>query len=305
MRTDRWLAAALYDQDHGYYSSSHARPGAKSDFMTPVTLGGGTLGGILGRWAGGVGVPAVVEVGGGDGRLASRFVEACHVPYAVVDWGVGEGPGWRRHAPGDPPAPTPGALLLAVEVLDAMPVRRFRPAVGGWEEEWWRADEAGEWAADWLPVDGPCPASALPPAEAGDGVVEVPVGLEEALAGWASLAPGGRALFIDYGSAGPTGDSLRGFSRHRLLEPLSAPGAVDWTATVRWPTVQRAMERCGFCDVEVLPLGIYLAGLGEEAVFGGGEGHRERLAVKELLSPLGMGESFQALTASVSGTPRP
>lgn len=303
LRTDRWLEAALYDPGHGYYRAGRREPGAGGDFHTPVHLGG-ALGGLLGRWAQARGVPAIVEIGGADGRLAND-ITACHqVPYRLVDWGAGDGERWRRCPPEAPGPPVPGALLLGVEVLDALPVRRFRPAGEGWEEEHWLADEEGAWTAAWLPAPA-APVAALPAAERTGGVVEWRPGLAAALASWAALAPGGEALLIDYGRLEPPGDTLRGFAGHRLLEPLCLPGRADWTATVDFTRAARLARESGWGGVAARTLTNFVLEAGDGVVFGEGLPPRERLGLKELASPLGLGETFMALSARLPGQAQP
>jgi NADH dehydrogenase [ubiquinone] 1 alpha subcomplex assembly factor 7 len=53
---------------------------------------------------------------------------------------------------------------------------------------------------------------------------------------------GGAALFIDYGSAEGSRDSLRGFSRHQQVHFLSRPGEVDITADVDFLALQHAIN---------------------------------------------------------------
>jgi NADH dehydrogenase [ubiquinone] 1 alpha subcomplex assembly factor 7 len=53
---------------------------------------------------------------------------------------------------------------------------------------------------------------------------------------------GGAALFIDYGSAQGSSDSLRGYSRHEQVPFLSLPGQVDITADVDFFALKHAIN---------------------------------------------------------------
>jgi NADH dehydrogenase [ubiquinone] 1 alpha subcomplex assembly factor 7 len=53
---------------------------------------------------------------------------------------------------------------------------------------------------------------------------------------------GGAALFIDYGSAQGSSDSLRGYSRHEQVPFLSLPGQVDITADVDFSALKHAIH---------------------------------------------------------------
>lgn len=54
---------------------------------------------------------------------------------------------------------------------------------------------------------------------------------------------GGGALVIDYGSTTGTGDTIRGFSRHKQVPVLSLPGSVDITADVDFRALSYAVKQ--------------------------------------------------------------
>ncbi|CAH7686189.1 S-adenosyl-L-methionine-dependent methyltransferase [Phakopsora pachyrhizi] len=53
---------------------------------------------------------------------------------------------------------------------------------------------------------------------------------------------GGAGLVIDYGNDHFFGNSLRGFYRHRIADPLSKPGLTDITSNVDFSNLRRAMD---------------------------------------------------------------
>ena len=79
-----FMAAALYDPDHGYYADpDRQQTGRGGDFITSVSVGA-CFGGLLGReiarrWREDFGAAdrfAIVEQGAHDGRLARDILEA-------------------------------------------------------------------------------------------------------------------------------------------------------------------------------------------------------------------------------------
>ncbi|MBC8515330.1 SAM-dependent methyltransferase [bacterium] len=291
IRTDLWIEAALYDPKRGYYRNDRREPGADGDFHTPVHLGG-VLGRVLALSL--AHSPGVIEVGGGNGKLAKAILT--HQPqllYRVVDYSrPPPGAPWIQESPESPISPLRGGTLLGVELLDALPIRRFRKSECI-EEEYWVFDSS--WEPQWLPTDeeGSSLFHSVPP---GEGILEIRPSLESLLTTWTRCVPQGRILFVDYGA--PTGwrDSLRGFRGHQQVPPFSKPGYTDWTATVSWKRIQSLLEKGGW-TTEVQTLTLWLLDqvepLWEELSFS----PQEQLAFKELISPLGLGETFQVLTA--------
>lgn len=133
-------------------------------------------------------------------------------------------------------------LLVANEFFDALPIRQFVRAGGGWHERvvgW--AD--GRFAAGLDPVDVtafiPPPLAAAPPGS----VVEVsPAATATAAEIGARLRDdGGAALIVDYGHAGPvTGDTLQAVRGHAAADPFADPGEIDLTAHVDFTALAAA-----------------------------------------------------------------
>ena len=117
---------------------------------------------------------------------------------------------------------------------------------------------------------------------------------------------GGGALIIDYGSIG-TGDTIRGFSKHKQVCFLSRPGSVDITADVDFRALRHAISQVtneGTTTFGPVGQGQFLMSLGagervetlidDENVT---EDQAEDLfnAFERLASPDHMGERFKVL----------
>ena len=332
---DRFMEWALYDPRDGFYQSARPRLGPAGDFVTAVhatPLYGQCLGRYVRRrleeMAGGPPV-RIVEIGPGDGRLAAailtelgrRPLRAHLASYDMVersDARARESYATARRAVG--PAETEirrvaglgtdgpvRGIVLAHEVLDAAPCRRFRRTETGWEELGVRADASG-----WREVARPIDAPALPPGgevaiEPGSIVEQAPaaVGLLRAIA---DRLQGGRAIVVDYGMdemellRGHPGGTLAAVGGHRDLVPdPSLGGTVDWSAFVNFDRVRRAIRESGLTIWSDQPLREALESWGlpellaeeERDPWGGSEERvRRRLSVKRLLFGF---ERFRAL----------
>ncbi|GAU97512.1 hypothetical protein RvY_08794 [Ramazzottius varieornatus] len=58
---------------------------------------------------------------------------------------------------------------------------------------------------------------------------------------------GGSALIIDYGHEGTKADTLRGFHKHQVVEPLAAPGETDLTTDVDFSLMKHLLEDKALC----------------------------------------------------------
>ncbi len=332
---DRFMEWALYDPRDGFYQAARPRLGPAGDFVTAVhatPLYGACLGRYVRRRLEAMADSAplrLVEIGPGDGRLAAailtelgrRPLHARLASYDLVersDARARESYATARRAVGPPGTEIrrvagPGTdgplrgIVLAHEVLDAAPCRRFRRTETGWEELGVRAD-----GGRWREVARPIAAPPLPPGgevaiEPGAIVERAPAaaGLVRAIA---DRLQGGRAIVVDYGMdemellRGHPGGTLAAVGAHRDLPPEpSLGGSVDWSAFVNFDRVRRAIRDSGLTVWSDRPLRDALESWGlpellaeEERNGQGGseERVRRRLAVKRLLFGF---ERFRAL----------
>jgi SAM-dependent MidA family methyltransferase len=293
----RFMELALYDPDGGYYRSAAARPGRAGDFLTAPELHpifGELLGGAVAQAWDGLGRPdpfVVAEYGAGDGALAEPMIAALRATpvwaalrYSPVD--IDE----RRLASlrdrlasaelADPLERAPDrpfdGLVIANEVLDALPVHRVRR----------RGEHLRELAVD-VDADGALIEVEVEPTtpRVAERLESEGVQLEDGqtaevcleLDGWiADVAGGlrrGLLLLIDYGAiaaelydAGRRRDgTLRAYVRHQVHDdPYRLVGRQDLTAHVDVTAVEAAAHAAGLSTVGITTQAEALMGLGIE-----------------------------------------
>jgi SAM-dependent MidA family methyltransferase len=198
------------------------------------------------------------------------------------------------------PAPT---VLLANEVLDALPVHRVWMTREGPREGYVAL------AADGSFVEQPGPLSPelvdlIPELEIG-AKIEVDLAARDLLASLARSTTRCFAVFLDYGTSGSPGDTLRGFREHRVTPWLESPGEQDVTADVDFALIARFAKEAGFDVVGPVSQSEFLGDLGlvDDLTSALSRGDTQAyLAGKGLLMPGGMGERFSAI-ALVRGVP--
>src|SRR5262245_10358357 len=138
----RFMDVALHDPDHGYYAAGARRLGREGDFFTASDVGpafGAALARQLVEMDRALGRPApfdYVEIGAGRGLLARDVLDAWPDPGRVRATLCDPSPGMRRAAAERVPearvvsspqdAGGGAGAVVAVEVLDALPVHRVR-----------------------------------------------------------------------------------------------------------------------------------------------------------------------------------
>ena len=203
--------------------------------------------------------------------------------------------------------PAGPAIVVANEVLDALPTRQLVRTPDGWRERCVGMSPTGQLVF----VSGD-PVAAIPDALAavadtarsGD-VLEV-TGADElagGLARRARVAPLA-ALLIDYGHVDSAlGDTLQAVRGHAFAQPLQAPGSADLSAQVDFAQVAASLRRHGLGLDGPVSQAAFLSRLGmtERASrlmsANAGQANAIEMAVGRLLSPSGMGARFQALGA--------
>lgn len=336
----RFMNAALYAPGLGYYMAGQARFGAGGDFVTAPGISplfarclATQVAEVLARTDGG----DIVEYGAGDGALAAGLLQALAekdlLPrrYRIVEIsaplrasqrarieelsGLADRVEWLD----GPPAADWQGVALANEVLDAMPVDRFRLRDGGCEAIGVvAAGEGFGWHSR--------PADASLANAVACFKLELPDGY---LSEWRPMLPAwidavtatmrqGALLLIDYGlprsqyyHASRSGGSLCAFFRHRRVDDVFArPGLQDLTAWVDFTAVAEAAAANGLEVAGFATQAHFLASLGidrELAAALEGVSTREALALSSgastLLLPGEMGERFKvmALTRGIEG----
>ena len=336
---ERYMALCLGHPTLGYYTTRDPF-GADGDFTTAPEISQ-IFGELLGLWAAQVwldmGAPApcrLIEIGPGRGtlmadalRAMARALPACLDALSVHM--VETSPVLRRSQQATLAGRAGGvalhgriswherieqaldgpAIILANELLDALPVRQFVATPEGWHER-----------LVGLSADGSLCFGLAPGSTAGLGallpagtVLEVPHAAD-ALAGTLAAhvaSHGGAALLIDYGAAeAGTGDTLQAVQRHRFVDPLAEPGEADLTTQVQFDRV-RAAAIAGKARVHgPVAQGVFLARLGlaqraaalmrnatepQAAAIAAGA---ERLAGMEGRAPTAMATLFKAIAVA-------
>jgi SAM-dependent MidA family methyltransferase len=341
----RYMELALYAPGLGYYAAGSHKLGAGGDFITaPETSP--LFARCLARQAAQVlehlGGGDVLEFGAGSGALAVDLLPALEslgrLPgrYLILE----PSPDLRarqQHAVAGlpdalrervrwlhalPDAGTLRGVVLANEVLDAMPVDVFAWTPGGVREKGVTWDgHALAWAERPAGAELAAAVQRLW-SETGGWPSGYTSERNPSLPAWVSAVSqtlaAGVILLIDYGyprreyySAERRQGTLMGYYRHRALtDPLILPGLVDITAHVDFTAVAEAGLAAGLEVAGYTTQAWFLIGAGLDAVFreAASEDPREQIAlagqVRQLTLPGEMGERFQAM-ALTRGVPVP
>lgn len=332
MPFERFMRMALYEPGLGYYVNGLHKFGAAGDFVTAPEEGvlfGRAMAGVLddvgaaldGDWT-------LLELGPGSGKLARDVLLAlAHPPArclllepsaplrAVQAETLADLPddlAARVEWIASPPDTPFDGVVLANEVVDALPVHRFRIARQGIEAACVTVDD-GRFAWRWRPADDALAAAVaqvlrdLPEPLADGYASEVCVMLPEWLRAVTAALARGLALFVDYGyprreyyHPDRSDGTLVCHYRHRAhFDPFTWPGLTDLSAFVDFTALADAGRRAGL-DVAgfTTQAGFLLeSGVGEAIERVADEDERLRLAgeFKRLVLPGEMGERFKVL----------
>lgn len=320
----------------GYYATRDPF-GREGDFVTAPEISqifGELLGlALVRRWLDLGGTPKVrlVEMGPGRGTLMAdawraarglpgfagaasvhlvetsrhlRRLQAAKLEGVPVQW---------HDTLGDVPDDAP-LLLVANELLDALPVRQFERGLAGWRERMVTLAPGDRLAFATAAGRSPFHGTLMQrhPGAAVGVVVELSPAREAVAAeiGRRLAAHDGLALLVDYGSrrlGGPTLQAVRG---HATADPLEAPGEVDVSSHVDFGVLAEVAMLSGAAAWGPLPQGELLLRLGAEArldrlVRGQPPERAEALrqGIERLVDPAQMGALFVALAVSRGDAP--
>ncbi len=340
---ERYLHLALYTPALGYYAGRRQIFGADGDYVTAPGLGSLFAACVAGQVAEVLAAPGmppggrapeapleIVEFGAGSGDLAAMLLleldrlGALPGRYSILETGaalrarqkerIAELPGpianrvrWLREMP----ARVRG-VILANEVLDAMPFHRFRVQPDG------RVSALGVRAAD----DGFCwdSGEALPETAALAREFGLPPGYESE---WSRQVPAwvrtaaerlevGVMLLVDYGydrrtyyHADRSMGTMRCHYRHLAHDdPFLWPGLQDITAHVDFSGVCEAARAAGLTLLGYADQARFLVGAGFAEIYAGrhreaGAGSPQAMALaaeaRRLTMPGEMGEQFKCI----------
>lgn len=278
---DRYMETALYAPGLGYYVNGRRKFGEAGDFVTAPEVSplfSRCLARQISECLNNLGGGSVLEVGAGSGRMVADVLAELEALGAVPDrYQILElSPSLQQTQydtlkdsvphllarvewlSGLPEAGFRG-VLLGNELLDAMPVHRFRRAGDSWQELSVAAGDEG-FCDHWTEVNSPGLAQVLADiwlnnAEVDDGYSsEVNMRLGPWLQAVSGILDAGYLVLIDYGytrreyyHAERRQGTLMCHFRHRAYaDPYLLPGLQDITANVDFTALARASVQLGF-----------------------------------------------------------
>ncbi len=328
---DRFMELALYAPGLGYYTGGRRKFGANGDFVTAPEVSP-LFGRCLARQCRQVlqalGGGTILEFGAGSGVLAAELLAELETlgslpeRYLILELSAELQQRQRETLAGRVPhllervrwlsEPPPGlhGVVLANELVDALPVHRFRIEDGRVLEQFvaWRGEvPALVWDAPASPGLEPAVAALGPLPD--DYESEICLRAAPWIGSLAGTLDAGLALLIDYGYPRaeyyhPQRDrgTLMCHYRHRAhADPLLFPGLQDITSHVDFTALAEAGQAAGLTVCGYTTQAFFLMGCGLESLLAASDPERvaEHMAlmqgVKRLTLPSEMGERFKVL----------
>ncbi|MBA2652310.1 MAG: SAM-dependent methyltransferase [Tatlockia sp.] len=327
-----FMQQVLYDLEFGYYSAGLEKFGSKGDFITApelTPLFGQTLANQCQQVLQNLEQPKLFEFGAGSGRLCVDLLTALEtlsslpVNYFILELSSNlrqrqqtlfeqEIPHlldriqWLDRWPTEPF----NGVVIANEVLDAMPVHRFLQTEQGLEESFVSLDAKGNLVEIFKPATNPrlinqvkqCLDSDLSPY-----LSEVNLFIDDWIKQCFTMLSAGVMFIIDYGfprheyyHPDRNTGTLMCHYRHRAhTDPFINLGEQDITAHVDFTHVAEAAHAAGFHVAGFCNQASFLLSNGLLSLLEKPEEERLRLeklqAVKQLIQPTEMGELFKVL----------
>ena len=340
---DRYMELALYAPGLGYYVNGRRKFGEAGDFVTAPEVSAvfskclaAQLHECLDRLGGG----ELLEVGAGSGRMAADLLSALEqrdalpVRYTILELSPSLQATQRETLQASVPhllsrvawvqrLPDPGfrGVLVANELLDAMPVHRFRRADGLWQESSVGLDGNGLHDS-WGTLRSVALAEALnvlwsDPDEVEEGYEsEINLRLAPWLKAVSERMHQGYVVLIDYGYTGREyyhperrqGTLMCHFRHLAYSDPYLLPGLQDITANVDFSALAAAATANGFELAGYTTQAHFLIDNGLDQVIAGSDPGEPRAhlqlmqGVKRLTLPGEMGERFKVM-ALARGVP--
>jgi SAM-dependent MidA family methyltransferase len=327
-----YMGAALYTPGLGYYAAGSRKFGSAGDFITAPELTplfadalAVQVADVLAQLPGSV----LIELGPGTGRLAADLLVALTARNALPDrcqlLEVSPDLRERQRALLRERAPEslrrvewidvlPGewrGVVLANEILDAIPPHLIARRGGAWLERGVERDDTGALRFGDRPLARGAlrdEARACFPAE-GDYSSEINPAARALVTGLGTRCAAGLFLMLDYGFPASeyyhpqrNGGTLMAHYRHRAIDdPFFLPGLADLTAHVDFSAIAHAAAAGGMSVAGYATQARFLINCGIlDALARRGDPQsasylREAAAVQKLLSPAEMGELFKVL----------
>lgn len=326
----RFMELALYAPRLGYYSGGASKLGADGDFTTAPEITP-LFGATLARVAAAIiaqSAPDIIEFGAGTGRLARDVITALGQQgvalnsYTIIELS-GELRARQQEALQDLPQvrwldampESFSGVVLANEVLDAMPVELVIRSAGGWMRQMVTV-ENGAFAFVQAPLGAGLQEQLVHQVPEHEHMLEGyvtelhPVGAGF-MGSLAQMFAGGRgaAILLDYGFPAHEyyldqrigGTLMCHYRHHAHPDPFYLPGLQDITAHVDFTAMALAAQDAGLPVLGYMNQANFLlsAGIGELLLENDPEHAISYLphsrAVQKLVSPAEMGELFKVL----------
>ena len=324
----RYMELALHAPGLGYYSAGATKFGAAGDFVTAPEMGR-VFGRTLARQAAQIlqnGIPDVVELGAGSGRLARDLLAELETldslprryfmletsadlrqrQHELLQRDIPDLAGRVEWLDAWPSSLT--ALVLGNEVLDAMPVHIIEVRAGGINERGVTlAGDKFNW--EMRPATGALLAAAQALDLPRGYVTEINLAAQSFMATLATVMERGVALFIDYGfpareyyhAQRSSGTLMCHYRQHAHDDPLCLVGLQDITAHVDFSALADAATRAGFELLGYANQAQFLINCGITDVLaatsaGDAAAYLPQAAqAQKLMSPAEMGELFKVI----------
>ncbi|MBQ5942807.1 MULTISPECIES: class I SAM-dependent methyltransferase [unclassified Massilia] len=326
----RFMELALYAPRLGYYSGGASKLGAEGDFTTAPEITP-LFGAALARVAGAIiaqSAPDIIEFGAGTGKLARDVLAALAAQgvavnsYTIIELS-GELRARQQEALKDLPQvrwldAMPerfSGVVLANEVLDAMPVELVLNTAQGWRRQMVTIED-GAFAFVQQPLDAELQAQLARQIPDHDQrpegyLTEIHPVSDGFMRSLAAMFEGGKgaAILLDYGFPAHEyyldqrmgGTLMCHYRHHAHPDPFYLPGLQDITAHVDFTAMALASQEAGLPVLAYMSQAAFLlgAGIGELLMEHDPEDPLRYLpqakAVQKLVSPAEMGELFKVL----------
>jgi len=329
---DRFMELALYAPGFGYYSAGARKFGEQGDFVTAPEISplfAQCLANQCIQAFEHLESPSILEFGAGSGRLAvdlltslekkQRLPEHYYILEVSADLKARQQAlvkqeiphltnkvTWLKQLPSSPIQ----AVVIANEVLDAMPVHRFRRFQNQWQEQMVVLGDQGL-ISDWQSIRSPNLASAITQLNLTQETIESEINLRQH--SWIEsihhCLEKGLVLLIDYGfpasvyyhESRTEGTLMCHYRHHAHANPLVYIGLQDITAHVDFTAVAKSALNSGFDVCGFSSQAFFLFSTGLDKIMADSDPndldkHMQLVqSVRRLTLPTEMGERFQVL----------
>jgi SAM-dependent MidA family methyltransferase len=314
---ERFMELALYHPVHGYYTGQVSSLGRTGDFSTAVTMSDSLVRSIA-AWVKAeakqfsMPVTQIIELGGGNGRLAAGIIRSFR-PWAPVRYQIveisktlrqaqeqelrGRRVRWTESVETALTNAAGTAILISNEFVDAFPCRRFELVAGGWREIFLVLQDK-LWTEERIePADRP--QSSTFGVHFGDGQrVETFHSYRNWMRNLDRHFRQGSMLTIDYGGSPgeiyhrrPAG-TMRAFFRHQRIDGMEIylrPGRQDLTADVNFTDLKIWGEELRLETIQLITQAEFIHRWSNP------KSKTEKLADQFVADQSGMGSAFKVL----------